>query len=228
MYQKTNKRYEKIAHCTYLSCTEECSKLKILPKRVLECNSLWKSLSTIIRNEGYFVWIYRYNINYSVVIFSARILFVFRNIQFSTDAVRFLSSPPRKLLGRLSCIIIIYIITVKRPVVVVFTRRVFHVVHVVRPDVLGAGHHVPFAQQRPEVTDVGVGHAAVLAPDVAHVVYDLGVRCHRRPRRRPLPSALKGPMQKHPSDIGHGRFWRVHNDDELCRYWQSSIWVGYI
>jgi len=106
------------------------------------------------------------------------------------------------------------IITVKSAVVA-FTRHVFQVVHVVRPDVFGAGQHVRFAQQRPEVTDVGVGHAAVLAPDVAHVVYDLCVRC-RCHRRRPLPSALKGPMQNHPSGMGHG-FRRVHNEDDLCR-----------
>lgn len=124
-----------------------------------------------------------------------------------------MSNPPggRKSQTRLKCTLII---TVKSAVVV-FTRRVFHVVHVVRPDVFGAGQHVRFAQQRPEVTDVGVGHAAVLAPDVVHVVYDLYVRC-RCHRRRPLPSALKDPMQKHPSDMGHG-FRRVHNEDDLCR-----------
>lgn len=43
------------------------------------------------------------------------------------------------------------------------TRRVFQVVHVVWADGSGAGQHVRFAQQRLEVTDVGVGHAGVLA-----------------------------------------------------------------
>jgi len=116
----------------------------------------------------------------------------------------------RKSRPRLKCTLII---TVKSAAVV-FTRRLFHVVHVVRPDVFGAGQHVRFAQQRPEVTDIGVGHAAVLAPDVAHVVYDLCVRC-RCHCWWPLPPALKGPMQKHPSDIGHG-FRRVHNEGDLC------------
>lgn len=108
-------------------------------------------------------------------------------------------------------------------IVVVFTQHVFQVVHVVRPDVLGASQHVRFAQQRPEVANVGVGHATVFAPDVAYVVYDLCVRWHRR---RPLPPALKGPVQKHPSDVGRW-FRRIHDNDGLwCIGRRQFINVG--
>lgn len=56
------------------------------------------------------------------------------------------------------------------------TRHVFHVVHVVRPDFLGAGDRVRFAQQRFEMAHVRLGDAGVRAAVVAHVVDD--------PRRR--------------------------------------------
>lgn len=54
------------------------------------------------------------------------------------------------------------------------TRHVFQVVHVVGGQILGAGQHVRFVQQRPEVAHVGVGDARVPTAVVAHVVYRFG------------------------------------------------------
>lgn len=54
-----------------------------------------------------------------------------------------------------------------------FTRHVSHIVHVVRPDVPGAGQHVGFAQQRPETAYVCGRHGRVSSAFVAHAVNDL-------------------------------------------------------